>query len=540
MSNRLSSDVAQHDVARDDVQPRRSLGGARRGALGALIGLIALMGALSPASAQNFTYPEDTRPSSLVPFFAEDMSSVRMLELIFDSLVFINKRGDVEGGLATSWKVSPDRMSINFVLREGVTWHDGKPFTADDVVFTVRAAKDAKTVFNAKSKYNFIQDITAQGKFGVNITFARPINEAERRFRFKILPKHAFNGKTAIKRSNRFSRKPIGTGPFKIKKYASREVVLEGNDAYWNPAKISGVRMQHTPDKRAQVDLLKFSGKQSGVQAVIFLPPKNVPLFENSDTVVLESYHTVSWWYLAFNHKDRALKDRAVREAISLAIDREELRSAHLGQGDILSGPFVESSPFYNFEVDPREQDLQRARQILDDAGYKMKKGVRRKGRTKLSLKIVVDKDLASGQELALGIQAQLKKIGIQVKSQFVDHAKYREQVFKKKKFDLTINVWSFEEVEDIYPLFHSKGVINFIGFKDAEIDKLLDTAKSTTDYKRYKEYQKQLHAKLNKELPYFFLWSLDVYSGLSKQVSNVFIQPYYYFTSFNEWGMRR
>lgn len=514
----------------------------QRGLIGGLLAILVALGGLSSASAQGFTYPEDTRPSSLVPFFAEDMSSVRMLELIFDSLVFINKRGDVEGGLATSWKVSADRQSISFVLREGVTWHDGKPFTAEDVVFTIKAAQDPKTIFNAKSKFSFIQDVTAQGKFGVNVSFNRPVNEAERRFRFKILPSHAFKGKTRIKRSHRFSRKPIGTGPFKIKRYAAREVVLDINDAYWNPAKITSMRMQHTPDKRAQVDLLKFSGKQSGVQAVIFLPPKNVPLFENSDTVVLESYHTVSWWYLAFNHKNKALKNQKVREAMALAIDREELRSAHLGQGDILSGPFIESSPFYNFEVDPREQDLERARQLLDDAGFKArKKGqTRKKGRTKLRFTMVIDKDLASGQELALGLQAQLKKIGVELKTQFVDHAKYREQVFKKRKFDLTMNVWSFEEVEDIYPLFHSKGVINFINFKNPEIDKLLETAKSTNDYKRYKEYQKQLHAKLNQDLPYFFLWSLDVYSGISKQVKNVFIQPYYYFTSFHEWGMRR
>lgn len=504
------------------------------------MGLAALLGAISPAAAQNFVYPEDTRPSSLVPFFAEDMSSVRMLELIFDSLVYLNKRGDVEGGLATSWKVNGDRTSINFVLREGVTWHDGKPFTADDVVFTIKAAQNPKTVFNAKGKFAFIKDVTAQGKFGVTVTFDRPVNEPERRFRFKIMPKHAFKGKTVVKRTARFGRKPIGTGPFKVAKYGSRKVELTANDAYWNPAKIQRVQMQHTPDKSAQVNLLKFSGKQSGVQAVIFLPPKNVPLFENSDTVVLESYHTVSWWYLAYNHKNKALKNQAVREAIALAIDREELRSANLGQGDILSGPFVESSPFYNFEVDPREQDLERARQLLDDAGFKKKGKIRKKGRTKLQLTLVIDKDLASGQELALGLEAQLRKIGIKVKSKFVDHAKYREQVFKKKKFDLTVNVWSFEEVEDIYPLFHSKGVINYIGFSNPDVDKLLETAKSTTDYKRYKEYQKQLHAKLNKELPYFFLWSLDVYSGVSKQVKDVFIQPYYYFTSFNEWGMRR
>ena len=110
--------------------------------------------------------------------------------------------------------------------------------------------------------------------------------------------------------------------------------------------------------------------------------------------------------------------------------------------------------------------------------------------------------------------------------------------MFGSKQFDLTLNVWSFEEVEDVYPLFHSAGVMNFIQYDNPEIDTLLDTAKATRDYKKYKEYMKQVHAALDKDLPYFFLWSLDVYSGISKRVRNVFIQPYYYFTSFREWEL--
>lgn len=503
--------------------------------------ILALAGsAVLPARAQVFRYPEDTRPTSLLPFFAEDMSSVRMVELIFDSLVYKNMRGDIEGGLATSWEVDPDGTGIRFVLREGVKWHDGKPFTAEDVAFTVQAAKDPKTVFNGKGKFQFVRDVTVEGQYGVRFTFDRPINDPLERFTFKIIPKHHFSS-TAISRKDRFSRDPVGTGPYRVKKdgYSIRSVALEANPDYWKPVKIPEVLMQHTPDKAAQVNLLQYSGGKAGVQAVIFLPPKNIPLFENSDSVVLEPYHTVSWWYLAFNHKDRALSDPAVREAIALAINREELLEAHLGRGDILSGPFTMSSPFYNFQVETRVQDPERAIQILEDAGYKLRRGTRRKGRVKLDFTFVMDKELASNQALFLGIQAQLKKVGITVRPQYVDHARYRDQVFSRQKYDITMNVWSFEEVEDVYPLFHSKGVMNFINYNNAEVDTLLDTAKATRDYKKYKEYMKKLHAVLSKDLPYFFLWSLDVYSGISRKVKNVYIQPYYYFTSFEEWELQ-
>ena len=495
------------------------------------------LGLPSVAGADSFVYPEDSRPSSLMPFFADDMSSVRLVELVFDPLVIINKRGDSEGALAQSWKADPGNTGIRFVLREGVRWHDGKPFTADDVVFTVKAAQNPKTIFNAKSKFGFITSVTAEGKYGVHFKFARAVPDPELRFRFKIIPKHKFT-KTAIKRRDRFGRKPVGTGPYKLTKWALRNITLTANDGHWTRPKVPEIKMQHTPDKAAQVSLLQYSGGRAGVQAVIFIPPRNLPLFENNDSVVLEPYHTVSWWYLAYNHKNRALADPVVREAIATALDREELLEAHLGRGDLLSGPFTESSPFYNFEVEPRMQDLRRANQMLEEAGYKKRGGVRRKGKSVLKFTIVMDKELPSSQALFLGIEAQLKRVGIKAVRKYLDHAAYREAVFTRKKFDMTVNVWSFEEVEDVHPLFHSKGIMNFISYSNVEVDGILDAARQTRDYKQFKEKMKRLHAVLNTDLPYLFLWSLDIYSGISKRVRSVFIQPYYYFTFFPEWEL--
>ena len=296
----------------------------------------------------------------------------------------------------------------------------------------------------------------------------------------------------------------------------------------------------HLPESNEQINLLKYSGEGAGVQSVIFIPPRNMSIFENSDTVILEPYHTVSWWYMAFNHKSKALKDLNVRRAIALALDREELLEAHLGQGDILSGPFTESSPYYNFDVEAREQDLDEARSILDKAGYKMRRGVRTKGSQKLKLKFVLNKDLSNCQPLALSIQAQLKQIGVIVTPEFVDNSLYQEKVINRKKFDLTMNIWSFNEIEDIYPLFRTGQRTNYINYSNPEVDAKLDASRNPNqDYKVHKEIMKEVHALLHEDLPYVFLWSLDVYSGLSRQLKNIYIQPYYYFTFFKSWSFK-
>ncbi len=93
--------------------------------------------------------------------------------------------------------------------------------------------------------------------------------------------------------------------------------------------------------------------------------------------------------------------------------------------------------------------------------------------------------------------------------------------------------------MESVEPLFHSGGALNFIGYKNAEVDRLLDTAKKTADYRAYKELMKMLEAVLARDLPYAFLWMPDVYSAVSRRVENVTLAPYRYFTDFREWRPR-
>ena len=217
------------------------------------------------------------------------------------------------------------------------------------------------------------------------------------------------------------------------------------------------------------------------------------------------------------------------------ALDRDELLQSNLGR-DVLTGPFAEASPFYDFDVEMPGRSLAARRmlgcRLCEEGNVKKRQG-------QLAFKFVLDKEMPEQQSLFLGMQAQLRKVGIGVEPVYLDHAAYKETVWKRKDYDLTLNVWSFEEVEDVQPLFHSKGALNFINYSNPEVDELLDTAQRSQDYKTFKKKMKALHGVVHKDLPYLFLWSLDVYSGVSKRVKNVFIAPYYYFPHF-EWGFRR
>ena len=158
-----------------------------RGRAPLTIALLVLLGlsSLKVSEARVFNYPESSRPRSLIPFFADDMSEVRLMEFLFDSLVMTNRRGEVEGALATRWSEASDQRSITFDLREGVKWHDGRPFTADDVIFTIQAAQHPRTVFSEKGQFSFIRSMEKSGRISSTSRKVQLLIVRSKRFRVK-------------------------------------------------------------------------------------------------------------------------------------------------------------------------------------------------------------------------------------------------------------------------------------------------------------------------------------------------------------------
>ncbi len=491
--------------------------------------------AATPALAgEPLKYAEEQMPNSLNPFFAENMMAERLLELVFDNLVGENKYGKKEGRLAKSWKIAKNKMSVTFELRKDITWHDGKPFTSDDVVFTIKAAKDPKTVFLKKDGFGVFEKVEALGKHKVKFTFKLPIAEPTERFNWKVLPKHKFKG-TTIKPTNPFNSKPVGTGPFRVTKATGKQVRMKRHKKYWRKVKIDGVFMQQIPDRNNQLELLQLGG----LDAVVIVRPKDVPELERVKSVKLYPYSTVNWWYVAYNFDHPLLNEQGIREAITYALNRQDLLMAHLGTGDILSGPFTQASPFYNWEVKPRPYDPSRATAILEDLGWNKKGKWLKKDGKKLTLKLSVEKGGQEIRGLCLDIQSQLKQVGIELKVKFLDSSKFTSRVFKKKKFDLALHQWSFRRYENLYPLFHSSGNRNFIEYQNPTVDTLLDRSRKARDSESLRKFYQGLHKELHRDQPYTFLWSLNARTAVASKFRDVYITPHYYFSTIHEWKTR-
>jgi peptide/nickel transport system substrate-binding protein len=502
---------------------------------------MAILIGLFVAGSAPLKYTEDRVPSSVNPLFADDMYGIRITELIFEGMIGWDKQQRPAPQLATSWTIAKDLLSITLDLRRDVKWHDGAPFTSNDVAFTVNAMTNTRSQITDRYLAQIIKGVQIINPHRVTISFKRPINEPLRWMQFKILPAHRFikQGRTQLpQRSDYFNQRPYGTGPFRLDRWSGKKIIMQRFPEHWRGSKITlnGVILQANPDKDIQREVMRYGG----FDAIVRVMPKDILLFERDRNTRLYPYSTNDWWYIAFNHKQGSiLRDKRVREALLLALDRDSLRAAHLGDGQVISGPFSPNDPLYNFEVPARGQDLEQANKLFDASGWRKKPGqtYRSKDGKNLQFRFYVPHSRTSYKSLCLAMQGEWQKVGVKIDIVWMDDAKWNQTVFDKKDFDLVLHVWNFDDLSTIYPLFHSKGIRNYIGYQNPEIDRLLTAANNTTDPAIYQAIYRKIHQILNGELPYLFLWSLTNYSAISARVRQVVIHPFNYFHYAYGWS---
>lgn len=487
------------------------------------------------AEAEHFRYAEDQAPAIINPLFTTSMSEARINELLFESLFTDDKDLNTVPMLAERFELSEDGLTMDVWLRRGVRFHDGHPLTAEDIVFTIAALKDERTLSTESGRVSWIAEAEQIDAHRVRLTFAVPESRPQDKLFFKILPAHRFQG-TAIKRSDSFRANPIGTGPFLLDHYnEDNSITLRRFGEHRDTGGLPEMVMREVSDKNYQAKLLLYES----LEALIRVLPRDLAVLENNRGVELYPYQTNSWWYLGFNLNRAPFNDPGVRAAISQMIDIEALL-APVGTGDVLSGPFVKSSPYYNHNVTPRGQNLQNAAAQLQAAGYaKDGSGVWARNGERLRLIVKAHRSLESSQEVVINLQSQLQAAGLDAQVDFLDEAAWKGAVWRERDFDLILSQWSFDRNEDVREQFHSKGSRNFTGYANPEVDALLDRSRAARDPQEKKQALRALHAKVHEDTPMIFLWTLDSYSAMSVNVRDVVIHPFYYFTWAADWRLQ-
>jgi peptide/nickel transport system substrate-binding protein len=454
--------------------------------------------------------------------------------------------------LAESWEIAPDRTSVTFNLRAGVKWQAGaksatprSDFSADDVVTTVRLIRAEGSEIPNQERFLAIDRAEKKAQNKVTIYLVRSTIDPLRIMTFKILPDYVLGSTQTLKRSSDFATNPVGTGPFRFVSASPQgEIVLESNASYFGKKPtMNKIVMKSYTDQNVMAQALMFNS----LDLVTYVSPRDLTEILGDKRLRAVPYDALSFSFIGFNTERGILKDKRVRQALNLAVNRKEMLDAFFqGKGRLISGPFPPTSWAYNLDVNPMPFDLGRARELLKTAGleFKGKELLNKTGTpTRLSFVVPLAGESEMMKRIVLAYQGYLAELGIQVDLQFMDWQVWKSKVLENHDYDLTIASWSFDDASNIASLFHSSSAKpwgnNFVMFRNQEVDSLLTEAMTTNDFDKRRSIYHKLHSILADECPYTYLWTLQHHAAHNDRLTGVQVEPFSFFKYVTSWNIK-
>ncbi len=495
-----------------------------------------------PAYGDTFIEGSIAEPSNLLPILATDASSADINGLVYNGLVRYDKNLVLEGELAESWDISPDKLTITFHLRKGVKWHDGAPFTSADVLFTYQLYVDPKTPTAYAEAYKQVLKAEAPDPYTFRVTYPKPYAPALGSWGLNILPKHLLEGKDITK--SPLSRRPIGTGPYRFVEWVPGEkVVLEANEDYFEGRPyIKRVVYRIVPDQSTQfMELLSGGLDLMDLTPIQYTTQTDTPAFKRNFNKY--RYLAFSYTYLGYNLERPLFQDKRVRQAISYAIDKKEIiDGVLLGLGQPATGPYKPDTWVYNPKVKRYSHDPEKARQLLRAAGWQDSDGdgvLDKEGRP-FRFTIVTNQGNDLRVKSAEIIQRRLKEVGIEVKIRVVEWATFLKEFIHAGNFDACILGWRGGPEPDQYNIWHSSKTgprqLNFIHYKNAEVDELLEKGRRTFDQAERKRIYDRFQEILAEEQPYTFLYVGEALPAVAKRFHGIEPAPAGILHNFIRW----
>ncbi|MGA9111996.1 MAG: peptide-binding protein [Smithella sp.] len=480
--------------------------------------------------------------SNLIPLLASDSASHNIAGMVYNGLVKYDKDMNIVGDLAESWEISQNGLVITFHLRKGVKWHDGYPFTSADVLYTYQVTIDPKTPTAYAGDFLKVKRVEALNDYTFRVTYAKPFAPALISWSSAILPRHLLSGKDITKST--LARHPIGTGPYMFKEWvAGQKVVLVSNPDYFEGQPyIDGRITRIIPDSATMfLELRAQNIAMMGLTPLQYTRQTENNLFKNNFNKY--RYLSFAYTYLGYNLKNPLFTDKRVRQAISYAINKNEIISGVLlNLGKPANGPYKPGTWAYNDKVKIYDYNPKKARELLHEAGWTKlnSEGVLEKDGKPFIFEIVTNQGNETRQKCAEIIQRQLKEIGIIVKIRVLEWSAFVTDFINKRRFDSVILGWTIPLDPDAYDVWHSSKTapeeLNFISYKNPEADEMLEKGRSTFDQKERKKYYDRFQEILAEDQPYTFLYVPEALIIIHKRFRGIQPAPIGLDYNFTKW----
>ena len=469
-----------------------------------------------------------------------DAASERVRVLIFNSLVKKDERFDYVPELASKIDRSNDGLTFTFTLHDGITFHNGKPFTSADAKYTLDAVLGNSFAKSA----SFFEGVGANRKAYVKSVEAPDLHTLIIRLNnpwtgllsnlvaIAIIPEGSYESQKTH---------PLGTGPFRFKSYdQSQQVVeLEPNLNYWDgPPHIQALRVRVISDSNAMQAELR-SGRVDIAPLPTSLSPDAIKSLAQDPSLNVEQFPGSNLNLLTLNTREAPLDNVNVRQAIAYAIDRESIiRDLVLGQGKIAHSILPEESWAYTagqtYHYDPAT-----AKKLLDEAGFRDPDGDGPQMRFSKPILFRISGSSASARQYAGVIQNYLKAVGIPVSIETSELNVLLESL-RRGQFQMTYGQWVGGNQDPIFyrDLFatseiptETRPARNRSRYSNPELDKILEEAANTYDHAKAAPLYAKAQDIVSRDVPVFPLWYQANIVIAKKTVSNIHVN------ASGDWG---
>lgn len=462
---------------------------------------------------------------------------------ILERLLKLDNNLVFQPALAESITPSADFKTWTLVLRQGVKWHDGKDFTADDVVFN--ALQHWKTI-SAGIALKSLQTAEAVDAHTVKLGFSVPVPEFFLKSTLAgqyqlVLPKHLYEGKDIL--TNPVNNSPVGTGPWRYGNWVRGSYVeYARNEHYWGTGQpyLDKLIVRWWGDAASRTAALETGELSVGYSNPV--PAREIDRLVKTGNIVLDTrgYENSAWTVtVEFNQRRDNVKRREVRQAILHAIDRQFiLNTIYFGRGKVAVSPiFSSNNLFFTDDVPHYDFDPEKAKQLLDQAGLPLKNGKR------FTVNLLAAAWFEENAKLGQYLKQVLEDVGIAVKLDSVDRATALKRIYSDYDYDIAISNFTapIEPVPTVTQFFTTDGIVkgaafrNATGFSSAEVDQLVAQITVETDEAKRKTLVQQFARLASTEVPIVPLVEMQSYTLAHKNVRDFTTDANVQGTSLND-----
>jgi peptide/nickel transport system substrate-binding protein len=450
-------------------------------------------------------------PDSLDPHKTSGTLTFQVLKSVYDTLVEPDETGKIIPALAESWTISANGKIWTFRLRQGVSFHNGEPFTSRDVAATIRRIQAPATASPKSAEYAAITEIRALDDFTVQFLLSAPSAPLLASLASgwsAILPA------PLIEAGHDFASRPVGTGPFVFEEWLrDNKISLKKNPSYWlkGKPKISALEFRVIPERAVQVQGL-LTGQ---IDAAEIFDAADVALLEKAPGVQIKKNLTSMVAVLAMNTSREPLSNLKVRQAVNQAIDKQKVLDIAYG-GGVPVGTFMDSGdPYYKDFTGLYPYNPDAARKLLAEAGPGQER----------ELEMVVPQNYEYHVRAAQIYQEFLGKIGLSVKIRLVDWSTWMSLYSGKMNFDFTV-IAHTGKLDPDSRLWGYGQETTYIRWVNPQAAALIAEGRTLFAFSRRKAVYDQVLEIMAREVPCVYTGTPYRYSGMAKNVEGCAILP--------------